>query len=189
MADVIKLDHLALGPERFAAQVELLKPYSASVLAEKVETKMRTSSVGRSAATSSRVSSTRRRSCCTSAGIELRAGSILQVISALQNTDLQFDELEPLIAHDLPLSLRLLRYINSAFFGLRHEVTSVRQALVLLGIENVRQWATLTVIGSIEGKTPGADVDRADPRALLRARRVEPPGWTDRRSSRSACSR
>ena len=105
--------------------------------------------------------------------IELRAGSILQVISALQNTDLQFDELEPLIAHDLPLSLRLLRYINSAFFGLRHEVTSVRQALVLLGIENVRQWATLTVMGSIEGKTP-----ELTSTALIRARFCELAGST-----------
>jgi EAL and modified HD-GYP domain-containing signal transduction protein len=103
--------------------------------------------------------------------IELTAGSMLQVISALQNSQLQFDELEPLIAHDLPLSLRLLRYINSAFFSLRHEVTSVRQALVLLGMENVRRWATLTVMGSIEGKTP-----ELTSTALIRARFCELAG-------------
>ena len=173
LADVIKLDHLALGPERFTAQVELLKPYPAAVLAEKVETK-------------DAHEFCRALGCDLFQGffyqapellherrIELRAGSILQVISALQNTDLQFDELEPLIAHDLPLSLRLLRYINSAFFGLRHEVTSVRQALVLLGIENVRQWATLTVIGSIEGKTP-----ELTSTALIRARFCELAGST-----------
>ena len=171
LADVIKLDHLALGLERFTAQVELLKPYSALVLAEKVETK-------------DAHEFCRALGCDLFQGffyqapellherrIELRAGSILQVISALQNTDLQFDELEPLIAHDLPLSLRLLRYINSAFFGLRHEVTSVRQALVLLGIENVRQWATLTVMGSIEGKTP-----ELTSTALIRARFCELAG-------------
>ena len=173
LADVIKLDHLALGPERFTAQVELLKPYPAAVLAEKVETK-------------DAHEFCRALGCDLFQGffyqapelmherrIELRAGSILQVISALQNTDLQFDELEPLIAHDLPLSLRLLRYINSAFFGLRHEVTSVRQALVLLGIENVRQWATLTVMGSIEGKTP-----ELTSTALIRARFCELAGST-----------
>jgi c-di-GMP phosphodiesterase len=66
-----------------------------------------------------------------------------------------------------------LRYINSAFFGLRHEVTSVRQALVLLGIENVRQWATLTVMGSIEGKTP-----ELTSTALIRARFCELAGAT-----------
>ena len=96
---------------------------------------------------------------------------MLQVIAALQNSELQFDELEPLIAHDLPLSVRLLRYINSAFFALRQEVTSVRQALVLLGIENVRRWATLTVMGSLEGKT--SELTSA---ALIRARFCELAG-------------
>jgi EAL and modified HD-GYP domain-containing signal transduction protein len=171
IVDVIKLDYLALGAERFAAQVEKLKPYPVQVLAEKVETK-------------------EAHKYCLALGcdlfqgffyqepellrqrrIELTAGSMLQVISALQNSQLQFDELEPLIAHDLPLSLRLLRYINSAFFSLRHEVTSVRQALVLLGMENVRRWATLTVMGSIEGKTP-----ELTSTALIRARFCELAG-------------
>lgn len=171
IVDVVKLDWLALGAERFAAEVEKLKPYPLQVLAEKVETN-------------------EAHQCCVALGcdlfqgfyyqkpellrqrrIELTAGSILQVISALQNTDLQFAELEPLIAHDLPLSLRLLRYINSAFFSLRYEVTSVRQALVMLGMENVRRWATLTVMGSIEGKSPELTAT-----ALIRARFCELAG-------------
>ncbi len=171
LVDVVKLDFAALGAERFAAQLVQLKPYPVSVLAEKVETKDQ-------------------HQYCVALGcdlfqgffyqkpellrrhrIELTAGSILQVISALQNTSLQFDELEPLIAHDLPLSLRLLRYINSAFFALRQEVTSVRQALVMLGLENVRRWATLTVMGSIEGKTPELTSN-----ALIRARFCELAG-------------
>lgn len=174
LADVVKLDHRALGRERFAAQVELLKPFPVAVLAEKVETQ-------------------EDHDFCMALGcdlfqgffyqepellrerrIELTAGSIVQVIAALQNKDLQFDQLEPLIAQDLPLSMRLLRYINSAFFGLRHEVTSVRQALVLLGMENVRQWATLTVMGSIEGKTP-----ELTSTALIRARFCELAGVND----------
>ncbi|HEX3617824.1 MAG TPA: EAL domain-containing protein [Solirubrobacteraceae bacterium] len=169
--DIVKLDYLALGRERFSAEVESLKPYPVQVLAEKVETKDE-------------------HQYCTALGcdlfqgffyqkpellrrrrIELTAGSMLQVISALQNSQLQFDELEPLIAHDLPLSLRLLRYINSAFFSLRYEVTSVRQALVMLGMENVRRWATLTVMGSIEGKTP-----ELTSTALIRARFCELAG-------------
>ncbi len=171
VVDVVKLDYMALGAERFAAELARLKPFSVSVLAEKVETK-------------------EEHQYCVALGcdlfqgffyqkpellrrrrIELTTGSILQVISALQNTSLQFDDLEPLIAHDLPLSLRLLRYINSAFFALRQEVTSVRQALVMMGLENVRRWATLTVMGSIEGKTP--ELTSA---ALIRARFCELAG-------------
>ena len=171
VVDVVKLDYMALGHERFIAELARLKPFPVSVLAEKVETK-------------------EEHQCCVDLGcdlfqgffyqkpellrrrrIELTTGSILQVISALQNTNLEFDELEPLIAHDLPLSLRLLRYINSAFFALRQEVTSVRQALVMLGLENVRRWATLTVMGTIEGKTPELTSN-----ALIRARFCELAG-------------
>lgn len=171
IVDVVKLDFLALGMDRFAAEVERLKAHPVKILAEKVED-----------ATAHQY--------CLALGcdlfqgffykkpellrrprIELTTGSILQVISALQNPDLEFEELEPLIAHDLPLSLRLLRYINSAFFSLRQEVTSVRQALVLLGMENVRRWATLTVMGSIEGKTP-----ELTSTALIRARFCELAG-------------
>lgn len=171
IVDVVKLDYMALGMKRFVTEFERLRSYPVSVLAEKVETK-------------------EEHQYCVALGcdlfqgffyqkpellrrrrIELTAGSILQVISALQNPNLEFDELEPLIAHDLPLSLRLLRYINSAFFALRHEVTSVRQALVMLGLENVRRWATLTVMGSIEGKTPELTSN-----ALIRGRFCELAG-------------
>jgi c-di-GMP phosphodiesterase len=173
LADIVKLDHLALGSDRFTAQVELLKPYPVAVLAEKVETKEAHDFCKALGCDLFQGFFYQKPELLHERRIELTAGSILQVISALQNKDLQFDELEPLIAHDLPLSLRLLRYINSAFFGLRNEVTSVRHAIVLLGLENVRQWATLTVMGSIEGKTP-----ELTSTALIRARFCELAGET-----------
>jgi c-di-GMP phosphodiesterase len=171
VADVVKLDYLALGAERFAAEVEKLKPYPVQVLAEKVETKDEHQYCATLGCDLFQGFFFQKPELMRRRRIELTAGSILQVISALQNSQLQFDELEPLIAHDLPLSLRLLRYINSAFFSLRHEVTSVRQALVMLGMENVRRWATLTVMGSIEGKTPELTSN-----ALIRARFCELAG-------------
>lgn len=171
LVDVVKLDYMALGSERFATQLERLKPYSASVLAEKVETKAEHQYCLALGCDLFQGFFYQKPELIRRRRIELTTGSILQVISALQNPGLEFDELEPLIAHDLPLSLRLLRYINSAFFALRHEVTSVRQALVMLGLENVRRWATLTVMGSIEGKTPELTSN-----ALIRARFCELAG-------------
>ena len=171
IVDVVKLDHLALGNERFARELERLKPYPVAVLAEKVETQEAHRYCKELGCELFQGFFYQRPELLHKRRIELNAGSILQVMSALQNPQLQFDELEPLIAHDLPLSLRLLRYINSAFFGLRHRITSVRQALVLLGMENVRRWATLTVMGSIEGKTPELTSS-----ALIRARFCELAG-------------
>jgi len=67
--------------------------------------------------------------------------------------------------------------VNSAFFGLRGDVRSIGQALALLGIENVRRWATLSVLASIDDKPTELTVT-----ALIRARFCElagaqlPPG-------------
>ena len=171
LVDVVKLDYMALGAERFASELERLRAYPVSVLAEKVETKAEHQYCVALGCDLFQGFFYQKPELLRRRRIELTTGSILQVISALQNSSLEFDELEPLIAHDLPLSLRLLRYINSAFFALRHEVTSVRQALVMLGVDNVRRWATLTVMGSIEGKTPELTSN-----ALIRARFCELAG-------------
>ena len=51
------------------------------------------------------------------------------------------------------LAYRLLRYINSAFFGLSASVTSIRHALILMGLPAVRQWASLILmVRSADGK-------------------------------------
>ena len=75
----------------------------------------------------------------------------------------------------MALSFRLLRYINSAFFGLRFEISSIGQALALLGVDNLGRWATLTA-GERRRQAAGADRHGAHSRALLRAFRRAAPG-------------
>ncbi len=93
-----------------------------------------------------------------------------------------FEELERVIAEDPGLSLKLVRLANSAFYGGRHPVGSIRQALMALGSVTVRRWATLLVLAGVNdrpshllelgllrarlcelvaGRTPGAEADRA----------------------------
>ena len=65
-------------------------------------------------------------------------------------------------------ALRLLRYINSAFVGLRHEVASIGQAVALLGAVNLRRWATLSLFAGMDNKP--SELTRT---ALVRARFCE----------------
>ena len=94
------------------------------------------------------------------------------VVAALQDPAVDLPQLERLIGRDVTLSFRLLRYINSAFFGLRCEVRSLVQALALLGVENIKRWAMLNVLISIENKPPELIAHGPGPRPLLRARRT-----------------
>ena len=62
---------------------------------------------------------------------------------------MSFEDLERIIGSDVGLSLKLLRYVNSAFFALPRTVGSVREALTLLGVRTVRRWATVMAISAI----------------------------------------
>lgn len=52
-------------------------------------------------------------------------------------------DLEPLFKKDVALTFKLLRYINSAGFGLSCEVQSIRHAVSILGMQPLYRWLTL----------------------------------------------
>jgi c-di-GMP phosphodiesterase len=82
--------------------------------------------------------------------------------------DLDFDRLEALIARDLELSYRLLRYANSAFFSRRREIGTVREAITLIGERMTRRWA---LVVALAGGNPRPDELLTD--ALVRGRTME----------------
>jgi EAL and modified HD-GYP domain-containing signal transduction protein len=69
----------------------------------------------------------------------------MRLLQAVSKPDLEVREMEELIKHEASVCYRLLRYLNSAAFGIRNEVHSVRHALTLLGEREVRRWVRLVV--------------------------------------------
>jgi c-di-GMP-related signal transduction protein len=79
----------------------------------------------------------------------------LRFLRELQAPDLSFDDIEAVIKHDLSLSMKLLKFLNSAAFGWRSRVTSLKQALVLLGERPFRKWASLiAIMGMTDDRPP-----------------------------------
>jgi EAL and modified HD-GYP domain-containing signal transduction protein len=93
----------------------------------------------------------------------------LRLVSELSRPDITVLQLETLIKQDAALSLKVLRCINSAAFPLRREVRSIHDAVVLLGIGPIRQWASVWALASLN---TGASPELAS-LALLRARSCE----------------
>jgi EAL and modified HD-GYP domain-containing signal transduction protein len=81
--------------------------------------------------------------------------TILQLINMVRK-QASTTEIEELLKHDPTLSFSLLRFINSAGFGLRTEVTSFKHAVMLLGLSRLFKWAALLMITSTAGDTPPA---------------------------------
>jgi EAL and modified HD-GYP domain-containing signal transduction protein len=63
-----------------------------------------------------------------------------------------FEQLERVIAEDPGLSLKLVKLANSAFYGGRHPVGTIRQALMALGTTTVRRWAALLALAGVNDR-------------------------------------
>src|SRR5690606_39191228 len=64
----------------------------------------------------------------------------LMFLQKVTTPNVDFDELERIIKQDVALSTKLLRYLNSAHFGFTTKIGSIKQALVMMGEEPLRQW-------------------------------------------------
>jgi c-di-GMP phosphodiesterase len=177
--DVVKLDVLALRPAELARHIARLRRYNVKVLGEKVENRADHDRCAEADCDLFQGFFFCRPELLSDRQIDAHRMALLQLIAALQNPTIDIPELERLIARDVSLSFRLLRYINSAFFGLRYEIRSIRQAITLLGVDNLKRWATLTIFASVDDKPPELTVT-----ALVRARFCELAG--ERTSSASA---
>ncbi len=82
-------------------------------------------------------------------GVATSGIGALRTLGDLSGGDLSFEELDRIIAADVGLSLKLLRYVNSAFFALPRTIGSVREALAMLGSRTVSRWATVMALSTI----------------------------------------
>ncbi|PJA78366.1 MAG: hypothetical protein CO149_04390, partial [Nitrospirae bacterium CG_4_9_14_3_um_filter_51_5] len=78
--------------------------------------------------------------------------AIVLLLAKLQDPDIKMEDLEELVENDLSLSLKLLRFVNSAAVGLPRAVNSIGQAVGMVGTERMRQWASLLVLANTSGK-------------------------------------
>jgi len=76
-------------------------------------------------------------------------------------------QLEEIIRQEMSLVFKLLRYVNSARFAFSGHVESIRQALVLLGDDGIRKWASLVILSAMADDKPRELVVLAMIRARL----------------------
>jgi EAL and modified HD-GYP domain-containing signal transduction protein len=79
-----------------------------------------------------------------------------QLMIAMSRSPLDQDEVERIVKADAPLCFRLLRLVNSAVYGMRGEIRSVRRALLVLGEDELRKLAAIAVSGSRGQQQPHA---------------------------------
>lgn len=84
--------------------------------------------------------------------IPLSAQTLMTLLVKLQDPEVDAEDLAVTINKDLSLSYKLLRLINSAFFGLPREVSSIKQAIIMLGHKKIKTWASLLSLSAVDNK-------------------------------------
>jgi len=101
------------------------------------------------------------------AKLQASAVSKLQLLRELGAPVCEMQELANIIASDVSLSYRILQYINSASFGLKNKIKSIQQAISLLGLDELKQWATVVTMTDLDSTPKGGELAYM---ALQRAR-------------------
>lgn len=78
----------------------------------------------------------------------------LRLMKEVNQQPFSYDMVASLIEQDVGMTYKLMRLINSAWFGLRYEVRSIRHALVLLGPREVQRWASLVALNQAGDDKP-----------------------------------
>jgi len=152
LAQIVKVDVFELNEEQIREQVKQLRRHKVTLLAEKIETHEQLE-------------------ICIELGFKLFQGhflskpkvikgkkiqgsqvALMQLIQELQSPKATPEKLEELIIRDPALTYKLLRIVNSAGYSLVRQVESIAEAIVLLGLEQVKKWATLIAMSSNQDK-------------------------------------
>ncbi len=79
-------------------------------------------------------------------------GNFFRLMVAVTRDEPNVDEIEELIAADANLTYGLLKMANSAFFALRHRATTIHQAIMTLGLGQLKQWIYLLSASNAENQ-------------------------------------
>lgn len=69
--------------------------------------------------------------------------NFMRVMQLVSQPEPEFSDIVDVISCDTAMCQRLLRLINSVYFGVRNRVSSIGQALVILGLDYLREWIYL----------------------------------------------
>lgn len=147
----IKLDFLALEEKALTTLANICKAERKPVIAEKVETH-------------SLLSFAHSISCDYLQGNFLSRPDLsekpekhdansmatMQLLQQLQNPDITADEVEATLSHDARLAYKLLLVVNSPAYGLTRKIESLREAIIRVGLQQIRRWANLIILSSVD---------------------------------------
>jgi EAL and modified HD-GYP domain-containing signal transduction protein len=154
--DLVKVDLLVTRGAALRALVERLRRWPVRLLAEKVETRADLAAADALGFELFQGYFFFRPEIVSTRTVSPTRLARLALLRELHRPELDFARLEEAVKADVSLSVRLVRYLNSAAFGWHERVNSIRQALILLGERPTRLWCSLAVLAALGEEGPPA---------------------------------
>ena len=154
LIDFVKIDFRETTEMDRRALVEKLSPRGIKMVAEKVETMSELHQASEMGYTYFQGYFFSKPEIVVAQDIPGYKLNYLRVLQAVNQPEINLVELENIIKLEASLTYKLLRYLNSAFFGFRTEIRSIHHALALLGEEELKKWASLIAMATMGADKP-----------------------------------
>jgi c-di-GMP-related signal transduction protein len=79
---------------------------------------------------------------------------LMEIMAEVNKADFEFGRLEKMIVRDASISYKLMRLINSAFYKRAKEISSIRQAIIMIGETGVRRFLSLIAMAGLASGKP-----------------------------------
>lgn len=91
----------------------------------------------------------------------------LRLVQEVMKTETDYEIVADIIKNDVGLSYKILKLANSAYFGVRRKISSVRHAVVFLGANELKKWATYISLAEMNGNNSAELIEMSMIRAYF----------------------
>jgi len=154
LADIVKVDFRASTPEERRLLIVRFAPRGIALLAEKVETYEEFQLAKKAGFHLFQGYFFSKPQMISSRDLPTFQANYLHILQAIHRPELNRKEVERILKTETSLCYKLLRYLNSPFFGFRTTISSIGHALTLLGEDQFRRWASLLAVTSMAAGKP-----------------------------------
>ncbi|MBD5769968.1 EAL and HDOD domain-containing protein [Marinomonas colpomeniae] len=145
---IIKVDVLATPPNQYKEQIDDLKAKGLILLAEKIENEEMFELCKKLGFSLFQGYFLQRPEIIKGKKIDSATHSAVELLNALQNKDISIEAITGLVERNPKLSYQMLRILNSPVCGISKKVTSIKEAIVFLGLIQLKKWTLLITLTS-----------------------------------------
>jgi EAL and modified HD-GYP domain-containing signal transduction protein len=154
LVDIIKVDFLLTSPHERQQIIQKYKDRNIVFLAEKVETLEQFEEAVKSGYTYFQGYFFAKPIVVKHSDIKPVLPNYAKILTELSAEEPNYERISEIIEFDVSLSYKLLRLINSAAFYSNSRVTSIKHALVMLGLKEIRKWISIVMLRELGEDKP-----------------------------------